>query len=54
MRWLDSITNSIDMNMSKLQETVKDQGAWHTVVHGIAKSQTDTQTKQSTERNKDP
>ena len=40
MRWLDSITNSIDMNMSKLQETVKDQGAWHTVVHGIAKSQT--------------
>ena len=38
MRWLDSITSSMDMNLSKLQETVKDRGAWHTAVHGVAKS----------------
>jgi len=40
MRWLDSITNSKDMSLSKLQKTVKDREAWHTVVHGIAKSWT--------------
>ena len=34
---LDSITDSMDMNLSKLQETVKDRGAWHTAVHGVAK-----------------
>ena len=39
MRLLDSITNSIDMNLSKLQEIVKDRWAWHTSVHGITKSQ---------------
>ena len=40
MRWLDDITNSIDVNLSKLQETVKDRGAWHAVVPGVSKSQT--------------
>ena len=40
MRWLDSITNSVDMNLSKLQEMVKDRGAWHATVHGVPKSWT--------------
>ena len=40
MRWLDSITSSIDMNLSKLRETVRDSKAWRTAVHGVAKSQT--------------
>ena len=41
MSWLDGLTDSVHMNLNKLQETVEDRGSWHASVYGVAKSQTE-------------
>ena len=48
MRWLDSITNSMDMSLSKIREMVKDREVWHVAIHGFTESDATEQQQQST------
>ena len=50
MKWLDSITDSMDVNLSKLQETVEDRGAWRAAAHGVTRSLTQLKRYKTTDQ----